>query len=111
MPLVMTAFGNWEVGHQKIIGINVLRTASHVAGVGTYVNRGQILIRFADGTYMDEYARLIGGRTLVCDQTGSTRELRSRPADRDLDLSRRAGRDMMLSARFFDEVWDAYQVR
>ena len=110
MPLLMTAFGHWEVGHQRIIGCNVLREASHISGTGTYVNRGQVMIRFSDREYLEEYRKQLQGRSLKCDVTGNRREIRVREPEQDLAVRPRQGRDVLTSARFFEEVWETYAV-
>ena len=105
----MSAFGQWDVPHERIIGCNVLRKASHFQGTGTYVNRGQVIIRFANREYMDEYCGRIRGRNLRCDVTGDERRLRTCEPARDLEIKpRRHRRDVLISARFFEEIWDAH---
>ena len=112
MPLLLSAFGHWDVPHEKIIGYNVLRVASRPGGTGTYSNRGQVIIRFANREYMDEYCDQIRQRKLRCDVTGNRRELRASATARDLEIEPRRAwhRDVLTSARFFGEIWDAYAV-
>ena len=111
LPLLLSAFGKWGVPHEKIIGCNVLRDVSQVEGTATYINRGQVIIRFASREYMNEYRGHIRGRNLRCDLTGRRRDLRTCEPPQDLEIRpRRHRRDVLVSARFFEEVWDAHAV-
>ena len=111
LPLLLSAFGEWRVPHERIIGCNVLRDVSQVGGTATYINRGQVIIRFANKEYMDEYCDHLQGCSLRCDVTGSRRYLRTNAATRELEIRpRRHRRDVLVSARFFEEIWDAHAV-
>ena len=113
MPLLLSAFGHWDVPHKKIIGYNVLKVASCSEGTGTYSNRGQAIIRFENKEYMDEYCDQIRQRKLRCDVTGNRRELRVSATARDLEIEPRRAwhRDVLTAARFFGEIWDAYAAK
>ena len=111
LPLLLSAFGGWRVPHRRIIGCNVLRDVSQVGGTVTYTNRGQVIVRFANKEYMDEYCGLLQGCNLRCDITGRRRYLRTNAADRELEIRpHRHRRDILVSARFFEEIWDAHAV-
>ena len=89
MPLLLSAFGHWDVPHKKIIGYNVIRVASRPGDTGTYNNRGQVIFRFANKEYMDEYCDQIRQSKLRCDMTGNRRELRASATARDLEIEPR----------------------
>ena len=87
------------------------RDVSQIEGTATYINRGQVIIRFANRKYMDEYRSHIQGGNLRCDATGRRRKLRTCEPPQDLEIrSRRHRRDILISARFFEEIWDAHAV-
>ena len=106
-PLILTGFGQWEVGHSNILGINIPRKVKPGAG-RMYINRGQMFVRFVDRQHMDAYVGFISGRSLRCDVTGKVRDVRCKQAERDLEISKGRGSDVMVSARFFEEVWVSY---
>ena len=112
MPLLLSAFGEWGVPHQRIIGCNILRETSQFDGTETYWNRGQVMIRFANRECMSEYRGHIQGCSLRCDITGRRRKLRTCEPLRDLEIKPRSTRrrDVLVSARFFEEIWDAHAV-
>ena len=67
----------------------------------------EVFLRFAKREYLDEYLNFMDRRYLKCNRTGKYRELRTRVPERDLEVSDSSGRNSMVVARFFAEVWKA----
>ena len=102
----LTAFGKWDLHHGKIIGINIIREAAHVAGARTYVNNWEMFMRFANKEYLEEYVDAVAGCRLKCDVTGKTRYICTRVTHRDLEVNMVGRGDYMTRPRFFEEVWN-----
>ena len=110
LPPLLTAFKSrgWEVDHQRIIGINIKREASH-GGPRTYRNCGEMFIRLANPEDVNEYIGLVNERELWCDYSHRYRRVRAQRAHKDLEINlRRRGSDVMTRPRFFEEVWQTY---
>ena len=58
---------------------------------------------------MEEYRKNVEGGKLVCDKEHCSRMMRTREPEQDLEIRPMVGRNVMVSARFFDDVWRAFE--
>ena len=106
MPQILTANHLWEMGHDKIVGINIPREEKSVGM--QWVTQGVMFLKFETRDDAETFKDKVHGVKIMSgtSRRDHFRDLRVAWACHDMDALDRRGGLHPSEPRYFDEVWD-----